>query len=176
MTPLPRNHAAQAQAIYRAITVTSHKSHISIAVFSRDHLFSLSPAATQTRGHGIPLYRPVGLWQPVGDPSHACGSCFISTGPLTTKKYPWHGHTKAATATWTSQYQISIGRSGSIKGCLIMFRGNASSDFRLPHLYISYHHHPVVSQGHKVVPRSPESPLRLLHKRVTSTSSVIMKQ
>ena len=24
----------------------------------------------QTRGHRIPLYRPVGLWQPVGDPSH----------------------------------------------------------------------------------------------------------
>ncbi len=48
----------------------SQSGYVSIAVFSRDHLFRLSPAATQTRGRGIPLYRPAGLWHPVGDPSH----------------------------------------------------------------------------------------------------------
>jgi hypothetical protein len=48
----------------------SQIGYISIAFSSRYHLFRLSPAATQTRGCGIPLYRPAGLWYPVGYPSH----------------------------------------------------------------------------------------------------------
>ena len=63
----------------------SQSLYIIVAFFSRDHLFCLSPADTffclspadtQTRGHGIPLYRPAGLWHPVDNPSHTfVGRC-----------------------------------------------------------------------------------------------------
>jgi hypothetical protein len=47
-----------------------YRSNRGVSFSFRRVLFRLSPAATQTRGRGIPLYRPAGLWHPVGDPSH----------------------------------------------------------------------------------------------------------
>jgi hypothetical protein len=66
----------------------SQSGYVSIAFFSRDHLFRLSPANTKTRGRGIPLYRPAGLWHPV-DPSHVfVGCCSTFRRPRRAAQHP----------------------------------------------------------------------------------------
>jgi hypothetical protein len=59
-------HLVQSQLV----TFINEGDEVLVSLLVAFFVSRLQPRTTQTRGRGIPLYRPAGLWHPVGDPSH----------------------------------------------------------------------------------------------------------